>query len=749
MRTLSHSLSKKRSHLTRIVFALICTALILATMVPLSLPSVMVSAAATKTVSPGQSIQSVLNSMSSGDICSIMPGTYIGALTVPQSGITVRKQPGSSGEVVINANRSTYAVLMNGVSNVTLDGLTITNAGRDPVYIENGNDNKVLNCKLTEYGMNSDAGAGSGGVYQRGGARLTVQGCTILPGRSRPLADYYDNYNTYIFVYQTAGGHKFLNNYMEGSWDNGGGGSTAVLDGIGSAQTNSDTDFNDTLIDGNTIIGAWDDLIEADGQCRNTIISNNWLEARGARVCVSITPCETGPVHFTHNTMLDWTDLAIKEGILMGGNAGPKYFDGNTMWSDQNRSYAEYGGIGTANDGSPISNHYITDNRIHSRFPIALTNSGEPRSCSGNTLSSRDCRPSDLLSRFPNNTIADFPRPSRKPDPTPTPTPTITPTPAPTPAPSAASFGLDSGNTSWADTGSVLNTMRFQNTAASGTLTKLELLYDASDPHGKVRLGVYADSAGKPGQLLLDAGEVPVANRWVSISNLRLPVTKGAYYWLAFNQESSNNVAFLSSSANPSNIPHYWTGGTLYGALPAAFDLTNCGNNRGPYIMRATVTSGALPSIVNCFGLDSGDSSWDQNANILDAMRFLNAAGTGALTKLELLINDTAPTGKVRLGIYADNNGRPGRLLQDAGAVTVVNGWVVKSGLKVPVTNNTHYWLAFLMQKGNTVRYQSGQADGCHYWVSRTYGTLPSTYAGSGVSTNSSPYVMRATVTVK
>ena len=114
---------------------------------------------------------------------------------------------------------------------------------------------------------------------------------------------------------------------------------------------------------------------------------------------------------------------------------------------------------------------------------------------------------------------------------------------------------------------------------------------------------------------------------------------------------------------------------------------------------------------------------------MLDAMRFQNTAGTGTLTKLEILFDDTTPNGKVRLGVYADNGGVPGSLLLDAGEVTVANGWVSISGLSLPVTQNTYYWLAFNLQSANGVRYQSGQPAGSHYWGKYTYGAVPEPYS--------------------
>ena len=129
-------------------------------------------------------------------------------------------------------------------------------------------------------------------------------------------------------------------------------------------------------------------------------------------------------------------------------------------------------------------------------------------------------------------------------------------------------------------------------------------------------------------------------------------------------------------------------------------------------------------------------------------MRFLNDAGTGTLTKLELLVSDSTPAGKVRFGVYADNNGTPGSQLLDAGEVNVVNGWVSVNNLNLQVTANKYYWLVFDLQSPNTASYLSGQATDSHYWVNSAYGNLPASFPTTGLSTNNSPYVMRATVEV-
>jgi len=160
----------------------------------------------------------------------------------------------------------------------------------------------------------------------------------------------------------------------------------------------------------------------------------------------------------------------------------------------------------------------------------------------------------------------------------------------------------------------------------------------------------------------------------------------------------------------------------------------------------ATVTI-AVTSPEATFGLDSGNNVWTEAANMLNAMRFENTAGTGRLTKLEILFNTSASSGKVRLGVYADNNGVPGSLLLDAGEVAVNGGWVAINGLNLSVTQGTYYWLAFILQSSNPVLYQSGQPTNSHSWVSRTFGTLPAVFP-TLTGANNNRYVMRATVVI-
>ncbi len=479
-------------------------------------------------------------------------------------------------------------------------------------------------------------------------------------------------------------------------------------------------------------------------------------------------------------------------------------------------------------------------------------------------------------------------------------------------------------------------TEKFQVDQASSAsvITEVDLLFATNTPSGNVRLGVYADYAygnGTPGNLLADAGAVTVANGWVSISGLTLPVTAGSYYWLAFDLDNANNVMYSSNSL--SYLRTVRRTAVTYGALPDQFG-TFTSSNSYLMVMRAYAVTGgsgntapvaandaytvAKESVLNVsapgvlandidangdpltavlfngatngsltlnsngsfsysprtgytggdsftykandgkadsniatvsitvtdantppvaandayttvkdttlsvaapgvlandsdvngdpltavlvsgvssgnltmnsngsfsytpgvgftgsdnftykandgkadsnvatvsisvagtqvtFGLNGGNSTYNENFSVLDAMRFQNTVGNGTLTKLEILFDDTTPNGKVRLGVYADNSSRPDSLLLDAGEVGVANGWVSIGRLSLPVTQNTYYWLSFNMQSANGVRYQTGAAQH-YYWIGSLYGPLPASYSVSS-NVNGNQYVMRATV---
>ena len=151
--------------------------------------------------------------------------------------------------------------------------------------------------------------------------------------------------------------------------------------------------------------------------------------------------------------------------------------------------------------------------------------------------------------------------------------------------------------------------------------------------------------------------------------------------------------------------------------------------------------AGPLPT----FGLDAGDARYA--SSMFNAQRFENTAGDGALSRLELLVQDASASGLVRLGVYADSDGVPGTLLIDAGEAVLTDGWVGISGMNMPVTAGTYYWLAYLPSSTVVIAYQTqSSAADSHRDYAHDFGPLPDSF-GTG-EVNSSPFVMRAHVTV-
>ena len=324
------------------------------------------------------------------------------------------------------------------------------------------------------------------------------------------------------------------------------------------------------------------------------------------------------------------------------------------------------------------------------------------------------------------------------------------------------------------------------------TLTQVEVLFNDATPNGNVRLGVYADYNGEPGDLIVDAGAKTAANGWVSATVLSANVVPGLNYWLAFNLSAVNTMRYQSGGPQDSACSL----SRSYGAMPKPFGNVDPGDyDTSRFVMRVTVSTGEAtptptptstptptptptptltltptptppsptltptltptptptstptptPGPTGTFGLNSGDNTRQDAPRVLEGMRF-QCPGSGTLIELELLFADTTPNGSVRLGVYADSSGAPGSLLLDAGSVTVANGWVSINNLSLPVTNNTYYWLAYILQSQNGVRYQSGGPTGSHKWIANSYGLLPNSFGTvPSRNTNTNQLVMRAT----
>jgi cell division septation protein DedD len=328
----------------------------------------------------------------------------------------------------------------------------------------------------------------------------------------------------------------------------------------------------------------------------------------------------------------------------------------------------------------------------------------------------------------------------------------------------------------------------FQFTAkSSGTVEELQFRTNATANGGVtgLSLGVFAENAGKPGEVLGKAtvSGQPATSSWIKASGLSVPVTSATKYWLvalplgASSSFLHYNVAVgsggtgnLESNATgltaltpeptwatfnqgPVGFQAIGTSGvtqpqpsvTIEGA-PASMtagtnvQLTANVSNDSPTVTWSTtagsITTGGLftaPAEVPAGGsatvtatsskgakaqrtieitpvapsksLLAGDATstypvGDQTAGGREEAFQFTAKSSGTVEELQFRTNATANGGVtgLSLGVFAENAGKPGEVLGKAtvSGQPATSSWIKASGLSVPVTSATKYWLVAL-----------------------------------------------------
>ena len=124
-----------------------------------------------------------------------------------------------------------------------------------------------------------------------------------------------------------------------------------------------------------------------------------------------------------------------------------------------------------------------------------------------------------------------------------------------------------------------------------------------------------------------------------------------------------------------------------------------------------------------------GTSNDVSGANDLNVWRF---QGISSFTANSMRINlASGLTGRMKLAIYADNNGSPGALLMTTNEViNPASGWVTFSLTSgYAITSGSYYWLA----AWSNVNYipKCRTTGGTARYIVRTYGTWPNPLSGT------------------
>jgi hypothetical protein len=160
------------------------------------------------TVSPGGSIQSTLDKMSSGEICHIRPGFYQEALTIPRSGLTICN--GGKGPVILDGGGTANTILMENVSHTTIEGLVIQNSAGSLVKItgSQATNNTIKQCTLLEWGLDGVTPYAAAISSEEGASYTTVDLCYIDRGNHEAIWTQ----NPEAISFRFSGGHHLITN---------------------------------------------------------------------------------------------------------------------------------------------------------------------------------------------------------------------------------------------------------------------------------------------------------------------------------------------------------------------------------------------------------------------------------------------------------------------------------------------------------------------------------------------------------
>jgi hypothetical protein len=112
------------------------------------------------------------------------------------------------------------------------------------------------------------------------------------------------------------------------------------------------------------------------------------------------------------------------------------------------------------------------------------------------------------------------------------------------------------------------------------------------------------------------------------------------------------------------------------------------------------------------------------NVNILFGSRYQNNVATGNITKIRVYADYGNTSHDYRMGVYSDSSGEPGSILSANNIVVdIADGWTEVSGLSIPVTSGTYYWLVFMVSARST--YVGYGTSGTGFYKTYTYGNLP------------------------
>ncbi|HPD18677.1 MAG TPA: hypothetical protein PLF61_03320, partial [Candidatus Goldiibacteriota bacterium] len=238
-----------------------------------------------------------------------------------------------------------------------------------------------------------------------------------------------------------------------------------------------------------------------------------------------------------------------------------------------------------------------------------------------------------------------------------------------------------------------------------GTINSITVNF-ASTGGGEARVALYSDNAGAPGNLIVEsASEVISDAGWHTFDIADTAITAGIY-WLAIQTQSG--VILRLDVIAASNEVYY---PMSYGAFPAVAGAGGIAD--GAYDIYVDYCPLICPSpteevtpIISCscpavMGKQYDDGYSPDNIAGRMTMNWYGMSENGIAQSISVRVE--SGSGNMRLALYNDVSGEPGRLLVESASTAVTTGWNEIDINDIALEAGKVYWIA--MQADNTSIY--------------------------------------------
>jgi len=210
-----------------------------------------------------------------------------------------------------------------------------------------------------------------------------------------------------------------------------------------------------------------------------------------------------------------------------------------------------------------------------------------------------------------------------------------------------------------------------------GTINSITVNFDSTGD-GEARVALYSDNSGTPGNLIVESASEVISNAgWHTFDITDTTITAGIY-WLAIQTQSG--VILRLDVIAASNEVYY---PMSYGAFPAVAGAGDVAD--GAYDIYVDYCPLICPSpteevtpIISCscpavMGKQYDDGYSPDNIAGRMTMNWYGMSENGIAQSISVRVE--SGSGNMRLALYNDVSGEPGRLLVESASTAVTTGW--------------------------------------------------------------------------